>query len=126
MNENQIKRKVFVPFLKTLYKGAFIYLPHDNYTAGIPDVIMLHHAKLYAYELKMLRKNNVPRHQQLTILKLISMAGGNAFVVYLSKNFITDDKMPMLEYNSIIKDRQQFKIKRYFALFLSLYKNKKI
>jgi len=121
MNENQIKSRIFVPYLKKAFVGAFIYAPHDTLTAGIPDIIMIYKSRLFVYELKLYRKNNFPRKRQLSVLKMISNAGGNSYIVYLSKDLITDDNMLIKRYKDIIKSIDIKDIMGYQALFLLLY-----
>ncbi|OQA55924.1 MAG: VRR-NUC domain protein [Candidatus Omnitrophica bacterium ADurb.Bin277] len=75
MTELQLQKKV-LRMIKTEFPTAFYYKAHDQFTAGIPDIIGCISGVFFGVELK--RPGAKPRKLQVYVMDKIRAAGGYA------------------------------------------------
>jgi hypothetical protein len=85
MTETQLKNQVRTA-VRNLYPGAFIWKIHDNFTAGIPDLLIIIQGVHIFIELKT-PKGKVEPIQEWTLYK-IKEAGGCTFVCRSKKEVL--------------------------------------
>ena len=75
MTELQLQKKV-IRMMKREFPDAFFYKAHDQFTAGIPDIVGCISGVFFGVELK--RPGARPRKLQVYVMEQIRNAGGYA------------------------------------------------
>jgi len=86
MNESQLTRKVVRILKQKFAQDIWFYKVNDNFTSGLPDLIICYHGKFIGMELKV--GKNKPTTLQRYTGKQIFNAGGYYFICYNIENVL--------------------------------------
>ena len=79
MTETQLKQNVLTMIHKEFASFVWVYKPHDQFTSGIPDLLMSVNGRFLAVELKRDERSDATKLQDWTLMQ-IRQAGGEAHV----------------------------------------------